>query len=57
MTPLGGEQSTRMAGSMRALLLAVGLLVLATTLDISLYAGRYTQAFGQMVSDLAAHFR
>ena len=29
---------------MRALLLAVGLLVLATSLDTSLYGGRYTQA-------------
>jgi hypothetical protein len=42
---------------MRALLLAVGLLALATTLDTSLYGGYYTQAFSQMVSDMAAHFR
>ena len=42
---------------MRALLLAVGLLVLATMLDSSLYGGRYTQTFSQMVSDIAAHFR
>ena len=42
---------------MRAVLLAIGLLVLATTLDNSLYDGRYTQAFSQMVSDIAAYFR
>jgi hypothetical protein len=52
-----GERSARNFGSMRALLLVVGLLALATTLDASLYGGHYTQAFSQMVSDMAVHFR
>ncbi len=42
---------------MRALLLAVGLLALATSLDASLYRGRYTQAMSQMISDIATNFR
>jgi len=42
---------------MRTLLFAIALLVLATMLDNSLFDGRYTQAFSQMVFEIAAHFR
>ena len=56
MTLLRASEA-RNFGSMRALLLAVGLLALATSLDTSLYGGRYTQAVSQMISDIGAHFR
>ena len=42
---------------MRALLWAVALFAIATTMDTSLNGGIYTQAFSRMVSDMAVTFR
>ena len=42
---------------MRALLWAVALFAMVTTLDTSLNGGIYTQAFSRMVSDMALNFR
>jgi hypothetical protein len=42
---------------MRAIWVAVALIVLALVLDNSLYGGRYRQAFSQMITDIENHFR
>ena len=42
---------------MRALLWAVALFAIVTTLDTSLNSGLYTQAFSRMVSDIDVNFR
>ena len=41
---------------MRAIFLAITLVVLALVLDNTLYKGRYTQAFSQMIADIENHF-
>jgi hypothetical protein len=42
---------------MRGIVLFVAAISLATSLDASLYNGRYTQAAAQITSHIATHFR
>ena len=42
---------------MRPIFLAITLVVLAIVLDNTLYNGRYTQAFRQMITDIETHFK
>ena len=41
---------------MRAIFIAIALVVLALVLDANLYGGRYTQAFSRMIFDIEANF-
>jgi len=41
---------------MRKIVLLVGVLALASSLDSSLYGGFYTRAIAQMFSDMATGF-
>jgi hypothetical protein len=56
----GQHQRTRSpagrGGFHAAIFLAITLVVLALVLDNTLYNGRYTQAFSQMITDIENHF-